>query len=454
MRLHNTLGNKVEDFSPLHGREVKMFVCGPTVYDYSHLGHAKTYVQFDVVARALRYLGYEVTYLQNITDIDDKIIVRAKERRVEPDALAKEYEQYYIEDMAMLGNVSVSKYARATDYIPEIVSQVERLVEKGFAYKISDGYYFDIKKFADYGQLSGRHDLAPGDAISRIDENPEKKNSQDFALWKFKKEGEPTWQTSLGEGRPGWHIEDTAITESELGEQYDLHGGAIDLIFPHHEAEISQMEAISGKKPFVKYWLHTGFLNTRSEKMSKSLGNSMTIRDMVKSTPPLALRYLFLGAHYRSPINFSDDSLEAAENAYKRLKTLARLFKHNSDGKTGSVNEKYKKEFSEALENDFNMPEALAVVWKLAKNAGDDLPYPDALATLLDFDQVLGLDLAKDETEVVDIPTEVQELINEREQARKDKDFNRSDELRQEIRQKGYDIEDSEAGQVIHILSK
>jgi cysteinyl-tRNA synthetase len=446
MRVHNTLGNKIEEFSPREGRAVKMFVCGPTVYDYSHLGHAKTYVQFDVVARALRYLGYEVMYLQNITDIDDKIITRAKERGMEPHALAEEFEKYYLEDMQTLNNTSVNKYGRATDYIEAIVSQVERLEEKGYAYKISDGYYFDVKKFADYGQLSGRHDLAPGDSISRIDENPEKKNPQDFVLWKLKKEGEPSWQTKLGEGRPGWHIEDTAITEKELGEQYDLHGGAIDLIFPHHEAEIAQMEATSGKKPFVKYWLHTGFLNTKSEKMSKSLGNFITIREMVQKTPPLGLRYLFLTAHYRSPINFSDEALESAENAYKRLKTLVKLFQNNSQDKTGTVQEDYKKEFSEALENDFNIPEALAVVWKLAKNAGDDISYPDALATMLDFDQVLGLDLAKENNEIITIPPEIQSLLDEREQARANKDFQKSDQLREQIKSLGYIVEDKNTG--------
>src|SRR3990167_2200903 len=321
IKLHNTLSGSAEEFQPISPNEVKLFVCGPTVYDFDHLGHAKTYTQFDLVARALRYLGYNVTYLQNITDIDDKIIVRAREKGVEPSVLAQEFEKYHIEDMEKLGNTSVTKYARATDYIPQIISQVRRLLEKGIAYKTSDGYYFDIKKFDAYGKLSGRQSLAPNDAVSRIDENPEKRNSGDFCLWKFKKEGEPFWPSTLGEGRPGWHIEDTAITEKEFGPQYDIHGGAMDLIFPHHEAEIAQMESISGAKPLVQYWLHTGFLNIKSEKMSKSLGNFLTIREVLeKGSSPMALRYYFLTAHYRTPMDFSWEGLEAASNAYRKLK--------------------------------------------------------------------------------------------------------------------------------------
>ncbi|MEK9171993.1 MAG: cysteine--tRNA ligase, partial [Patescibacteria group bacterium] len=323
IKLHNTLTGKLEEFKPIEPGAVKMFVCGPTVYDFSHIGHGKTYTQFDIIVRALRYVGYQVTYIVNITDIDDKIIKRASERKMEPNILAEEYETTYVEDMGVLNNTSVDKYARAHDYIPEIISQVERLVEKGLAYKISDGYYFDTKGFGDYGKLSGRSTLKAGDSVSRIDENPEKKNPGDFCLWKFKKEGEPTWPASLGDGRPGWHIEDTAITETEFGPQYDIHGGAIDLIFPHHEAEIAQMESISGKKPLVKYWLHTGFLNIKSEKMSKSLGNFLTIREILeKGISPLALRYYFLTAHYRSPMDFSWEGLKAAENAYRKLKEI------------------------------------------------------------------------------------------------------------------------------------
>ncbi|MDO8565160.1 MAG: cysteine--tRNA ligase [bacterium] len=388
LKLYNTLTGSLEDFQPLLADKVKMFVCGPTVYDYAHIGNAKTYTQFDLVARILSYLGYNVTYLQNITDIDDKIINRATERGIDPTELAEEYEEYYLADMKSLNNESVSKYARAHDYIPQIVSQVKRLLDQDFAYKISDGYYFDIKAFADYGKLSGRSSLKPDDSVSRIDENPEKKNSGDFCLWKFRKEGEPFWPSDLGEGRPGWHIEDTAITETEFGPQYDIHGGAVDLIFPHHEAEIAQMESISGLKPFVRYWLHTGFLNIDSAKMSKSKDNFLTIRDVFKKGfPPLSLRYLFLLSHYRTPVNFTWEALEAAQNAYKKLKDF--VSKGTSD--IGVVDEAYKAKFKEKLENDLNTPQALAVLWTLVKDK--DVTLENKLATILDFDQVLGLGL-------------------------------------------------------------
>jgi len=443
IRFYNTLGKKLETFEPLENRTVKMFVCGPTVFDYSHLGHAKTYTQFDFLARFLKYSGYDVHYLQNITDIDDKIIKRAKERDVEPSVLASEFEKYYIEDMEKLGNTSVTKYARAHDYIDNIVSQVKRLVDKDIAYKISDGYYFNTKKFDDYGMLSGRSTLEENDAISRIDENPEKINYSDFCLWKFKKEGEPFWPTELGDGRPGWHIEDTAITEQEFGPQYDLHGGAIDLIFPHHEAEIAQMESVSGKKPFVKYWLHTGFLNTNSEKMSKSLGNFQTIRETIASgVSPYALRFFFLGSHYRSLMNFTPESLEASQNAYRRLKEFFSTLPEN-----GEVNEQYVHEFKEVLENDLNTPEALAVVWKLVKD--ETISLADKRSTLLDFDQVFGLNLEHNEFLITEIPEDILVLMKERALARNSKNFEKSDELRLEIEAKGYIIKDTDSGQIL-----
>ena len=388
IKLYNTLSGKLEEFKPINPSEVRMFVCGPTVYDFSHLGHAKTYTQFDVIARYFRYVGLKLIYLQNITDIDDKIIQRARERGIEPHTLAREYEKYYLEDMSTLNITSVDKYARAHDYIPQIVSQVNRLLAKRVAYKISDGYYFDITQFEDYGRLSGRLSLEPSDAVSRIDENEEKRNPGDFCLWKFKKENDPSWSTEIGEGRPGWHIEDTAITEHEFGPQYDIHGGAIDLIFPHHEAEIAQMESISGLKPLVRYWLHTGFLNIKSEKMSKSLGNFLTIREVVeKGVPPLALRYLFLLSHYRASANFSFEALEAAQNAFNKLKKFVANLPQG-----GVISEIYRTKFIEKLENDLNTPQALAVLWGLVKDA--TVAPEDKLATLFDFDKVLGLGLA------------------------------------------------------------
>ncbi|OHA90279.1 MAG: cysteine--tRNA ligase [Candidatus Zambryskibacteria bacterium RIFCSPHIGHO2_12_FULL_48_10] len=448
LKLHNTLTGKEEEFHPIEKSKTKMFVCGPTVYDYSHLGHGKTYTQFDVIARALRYLGHELTYVVNITDIDDKIIKRATERGVDPAALAQEYEKAYVEDMRALNVVNIDKYARAHDYVPEIVSQVKRLIENGLAYKISDGYYFDVKKFDDYGKLSRRNILKPNDAVSRIDENPEKRNPGDFCLWKLRKKGEPFWSSELGEGRPGWHIEDTAITEKEFGAQYDIHGGAVDLIFPHHEAEIAQMESISGKKPLVRYWLHTGFLNISSEKMSKSLGNFLTIRDVLaKGVSPLALRYYFLTAHYRTPMDFSWEALEAAQNAYRKLKefvstpTSLPLTK----GEVPEAEGVYLDEFKSALENDLNTPEALGVVWNLIK---DESIFPaNKRATLLEFDKVLGLDL--EHNEFLNVPPEVVELGEQRQKAKENKNFAEADKIRQEIENKGFEIRDTEGTFII-----
>ena len=355
LKVYNTLKREKEEFKPLKDKKINLFVCGPTVYDYSHIGHAKTYLQFDIIIKYLRYKKYKVFYLQNITDIDDKIIKRAKELNITFDKLAKEYEKYYYEDMNSLKVNSVDKYARATDYIKDIVSQVERLVKKGYAYKISDGYYFNLKKFSDYGKLSGRTTLGEEDAVSRIDENSEKKNKGDFCLWKFSKADEPSWDTKLGKGRPGWHIEDTAITEHFFGSQYDIHGGAKDLIFPHHEAEIAQMESISGKKPLVRYWLHTGFLNVKGQKMSKSLENFFTIRDILKKYSANALRFLFIQTHYRSAIDFSENSLESAKNSLERLNDFMMKLKTGKDNLPDSYLKKVKENFIKAMDDDFEM---------------------------------------------------------------------------------------------------
>ena len=273
IRIFNTLSGKIEPLPHLsRNKPLRIFVCGPTVYDSSHIGHARTYLVFDAFVRFLRANGIKVFYLQNITDIDDKIIARARESRTTPKLVASRFTREHLDDMKHLGITSVNRYARATDFMKEIVKQVERLIAKKFAYLIpGEGYYFEVKKFKDYGKLARRTDMRPEDGVSRIDESIKKRDPRDFCLWKLQKEkDEPAWNTPLGKGRPGWHIEDTAISEKFFGARYDVHGGAIDLIFPHHEAEIAQQESVSGKKPFVKLWMHTGFLIVNGEKMSKS----------------------------------------------------------------------------------------------------------------------------------------------------------------------------------------
>ncbi|HIH51995.1 cysteine--tRNA ligase [Candidatus Pacearchaeota archaeon] len=438
LKIYSTLSRKKEVFKPIKEGEIKIFVCGPTVYDLSHVGHAKTYTQFDIIVKYLRFKGYNVFYLQNITDIDDKIINRSNLEKISWKELVKKYREAYISDIKSLGIDSVSKYANATDYIPEIVSQVERLIKKGFAYKISDGLYFDLTKDEEYGKLARRKLSEGEDAVSRIDENSEKKNSGDFCLWKFKKEGEPSWKTSLGEGRPGWHIEDTAITEKEFGSQYDIHGGGLDLIFPHHEAEIAQMESISGKKPLVRYWMHTGFLNIGKEKMGKSKGNFSTIRELIKLYSSEEIRYLFLSANYRKPIDFSPESLENAKSSLERLKNICDSI--INDGKT---NKNYLNEFEESMDDDFNTPNALQVLWKLVRDENANGKYQ----TIKKLDEIFGLKLL--EKIEIKIPKKVNEFLEKREIARKNKKWEEADKLRDEIKSLGFQVLDGKEGQEI-----
>ena len=441
LKLYNTLTRKKEKFTPRKTGEVNLFVCGPTVYDYAHLGHAKTYIQFDITARYLRYQGNEVFYLQNITDIDDKIINRANYEKKDWREIVKKYREEYFQDINALGIDSVDKYANATDYILEIISQVKRLIEKGIAYKISDGYYFNLAKFKEYGKLAKRKELKKEDAVSRVDENPEKINAGDFCLWKFKKENEPFWKSELGDGRPGWHIEDTAITEKNFGPQYDIHGGGLDLIFPHHEAEIAQMEAISGKKPLVKYWMHTGFLKIDKEKMSKSLGNFFTIKEILKRYSPETIRYFFISTHYRKPIDFSKETMENAKNSYNRLKNISKEIRNDK-----KINKKYLGDFEKAMNDDLNTPNAMQVLWALVRDDKAEGKYQ----TIKKIDEVFGLNLL--EKEKINLPEDIKELVKERENARKGKNWKKADELREKIKELGFTADDTPEGTEIKKL--
>jgi cysteinyl-tRNA synthetase len=477
LKLYNTLSRKKEELKPFdqasssakasadkQGEKLRLFVCGPTVYDFSHLGHARTYLAFDMIVKYLHQTGYDVFYLQNITDIDDKIIKRAQEKNIPPKDLALQFEKEYLEDMAALGIDSVTKYARATDHIPEIISQVERLLEKGFAYKTDDGIYYDISKFKNYGQLSNRKSESAESAVSRIDESVAKKNKGDFCLWKYSKEGEPSWPFDAAsssakasadkQGRPGWHIEDTAITEKYFGEQYDIHGGARDLMFPHHEAEIAQMEAISGKSPLVSYWMHTGFLTINGQKMSKSLGNFITIKDFLRDYPARILRLLVLKTHHRSPIDYSENEIEAVKNQLARMDEfigkISSFAKATEDKQNFKIID-YEKSFSAAMEDDFNTPKAIAVIFDLI-NKGNVLLGKNKLSStdaknILEFfkkiDYFFGFIFAE-KTEK--IPDEVLALAKEREKFRQAKDWQKSDELRDKIKDLGYEVKDTPNG--------
>jgi cysteinyl-tRNA synthetase len=445
--LYNTLTRRVEPLEPMTPSVVRMFVCGPTVYDLAHVGHAKTYTQFDFLARYLRARGFEVTYAQNITDIDDKIIRRAAEAGREPRDLAAEFENAYRQDMEALGNTSVDVYARALDHIDEIVAQVQALIERGHAYQLDDGWYFDLSTFSGYGKLSGRTEVAEEDSVARIDENDAKRNRGDFALWKARKPGEPFWDTPLGPGRPGWHIEDTAITEALFGPQYDLHGGAVDLIFPHHEAEIAQMEAASGKEPLVRHWVHTGLLRVDGAKMSKSSGNFLTIRDALAMGDYRTLRYAFLSQHYRSSMELSATALEQARGARRRVENLARQIDRSIDEPTATVDaaETTWATMIERLDDDLDTPAALAALFEYVReqNRSSHRPGPSAERLLQRVNDVFDtFDLA---TRTVD-DSEIEAALARRTELRKARDFAGADQIRDALTGKGIVIEDTASG--------
>ncbi len=459
IRIYNTLTRKKEELAdPRAQKKIRFFVCGPTVYDYAHIGHARTYIFFDFFAKYLRSQGYDVFYLQNVTDIDDKIIKRAAEENKKPEELAKFFTEAYREDMNALGVDAVTEYAPATKFITQIVAQVARLIEKGCAYKIDgDGWYFDIAKFPDYGKLSGRTALQAEDAVSRIDEAVGKKNKGDFCLWKFSKPGEPAWPSAIGNGRPGWHIEDTAIADFYFGPQYDIHGGGVDLKFPHHEAEIAQQESASGKKPFVRIWMHTGALLAEGKKMSKSLGNFITIRDFLKKYSPDVLKLIMLTHHYRSPIDYSEDLAKQAEATIENVKRFLAKLEILSRGASREsrhldLDQKIvyeaDQQFRTALEDDINSAAAVAELFKqilefqpLMRNG---MPHHDAIVHFKYFNsklQSLGFFFKTPE-----VPENITKLAEEREQSRDNKQFEQADRLRKEINGLGYEVEDTPQG--------
>lgn len=441
LTLYNSLTHRVEPFIPLHDHVVHMFVCGPTVYDYIHIGNARPFTFFDVVAKWLRYSGYSVTYIQNITDLDDKIIKRASEQNRDPLEYAREFEEKFLSDTKALGNDAVSLYARATDYIPQIIAQVKTLIATGHVYLIDgDGWYFDLTTFPDYGKLSGRTGLAADDAVSRIDDSEKKRNTGDFCVWKLSKPGEPVWESvELGAGRPGWHIEDTAITETELGSQYDIHGGGIDLKFPHHEAEIAQQESASGKVPFVKYWMHSGFLENKSEKMSKSLGNFATLHELLEMYEPAVLRFYLLSNHYRAPLDFSESALNAAQAAVDRIGELARKTLD-----TVFPTETAIAQITEAMNDDCNTAKAFGALFECIRSANKEHAVP--AQTFFDFIQTIFGIIPQTHREV---PDDVQRIINDRQRAREEKDFVTADRLRDELLTHGYTIDDTPYGPLV-----
>ncbi|MBM3257621.1 MAG: cysteine--tRNA ligase [Candidatus Nealsonbacteria bacterium] len=453
LKLYNTQNRKKEILKPRKDKKINLFVCGPTVYDFSHIGHARTYIGFDVIAKYLKESGYDVFYLQNITDIDDKIIERARKTKIQPKQLAEKFQKEYFKDVKELKITSVSKYAKATDYIKEILSQVQRLMQKGYAYQLEDGIYYDISKFKNYGKLSRRTITQAEDGVSRIDESKNKKNKGDFCLWKKSKAGEPKWRSPWFQGRPGWHIEDTAITEKHFGSQYDIHGGAQDLMFPHHEAEIAQMEAISNKHPFVKYWLHTGFLKVQGQKMAKSLGNFITIRNFLKENDSRTLRLLIIKNHYRSPFDYNEKLLHQTKKELEKIdEFIDKLKNTKTKGKSQKLVYNLKKQFKQAMEDDFNTPKAIALIFNLISKGNtligqNKLTMTEAreiLNFLKEIDKVFNFIFrikAKDK-----IPSSVLSLVNLREKQREKNNWQKADEIRKKIQQLGYQVEDTKDG--------
>ncbi len=460
IRVHNTLTRSKEAFAPLRDRLVNMFVCGITPQDQAHLGHAKTYITFDLVARYLRWRGYQVFYLQNVTDVEDRIIDKMRETGQDWREIVRHYYDEYMDGMRALNCTSVDVYAYATDHIPEIVAQIQGLLDKGFAYVTDTGVYYDTTKFPDWGKLSGQkmEELRPGARVA-VDET--KRNPADFALWKAQKPGEPAWDSPWGKGRPGWHIEDTAITISRFGPQYDLHGGATELMFPHHEAEVAQAEAFTGLKPFVRYWMHGGMLMVKGEEMHKSLGNFWAIKDAVARWDPMVLRFFLLNAHYRSPIDFSPEAIEEAGRSYERLREATRNLeaalrsppeKGPGDAALDAATAHARSAFETAMSDDFNTREAIAAIFEYARELNRAVQTGAGRAALTGakdafdrFAQVLGLFAGAGGGAGLDA-REIEAMISTREDARKRRDFATADRIRAELAERGIVLEDTRTG--------
>jgi len=444
--LYNTLTRKKEIFSPTTPPFVTFYSCGPTVYNYPHIGNYRAYIFADTLKRSLAYAGFDVKHIMNLTDIDDKTIRDSQKEGKTLKEFTEFYTEKFFEDIKSLNILPPAKFTKATDYIKEMVEMIQKLLKNGLAYKSEDGsVYFDIKKFKGYGKLSHLVlEEQKENASGRIKTDEyEKDNVQDFALWKAwdEKDGDVFWETELGRGRPGWHIECSAMSISNLGEQIDLHTGGVDNIFPHHENEIAQSEGSTGK-PFVKYWMHNEWVLVDQKKMAKSEKNFYTLRDVLdRKINPLSYRFWLLMANYRTRVNFVWEALEGSEIALKRL---YRLYQELG-AEAGKIDQEYQQKFKEYLFDDLDTPRALTVLWELVKD--ERVSNADKKATILDFDKVLGLGFADLKEE--NIPEEVNALAQKRAKAREDKDFKKSDELRKEINLLGYEVKDTSEGQKI-----
>lgn len=467
MKLFNTLSRTVETVVPISDNSIGLYACGPTVYDFAHLGHLRKYVLDDVLVRVLKYAGFQVKHVMNITDVghlvsdsddgEDKMEKGARKYGKSVWDVAKEFEAFFWKSMEAMHVAKPDVSCRATDHIPEQIALVQQLEKNGFTYTIADGVYFDTSKFPSYGKLA-RLDVESLKAGARVDMVEGKKHPTDFALWKFSPVNEKRqmeWESPWGKGFPGWHIECSAMSMKYLGEQFEIHTGGIDHIPVHHTNEIAQAEAATGKVPFVKYWVHHNFLRINNEKMSKSLGNFFTIDDVLaKKFSPMALRLLLLSAHYRDELNFTWENLQASQTAWERLLGMVRKFAHE-EGRTELSPEKlekidaYRTRFFEAMENDLHTSEALALLWEVTKS---NIPSGDKYELIREFDSVLGLDIEKWASKVqikVEVPEEIQALAQKRWDAKLAKDFVGADALRKELEEKGWNVLDNGDGYVV-----
>ena len=462
MKIYNTLTKRKEEFVPVEPGKVKMYVCGPTVYNFIHIGNARPMIVFDTVRRYFEYKGYDVNYVSNFTDVDDKIIKKAIEEQVSAQEISQRYIAECKKDMAGMNVKPATKHPLATEEICGMVEMISELIDKGYAYEKNGTVYFSTRKFKDYGKLSHKNldDLRSGGRSLLVSGEDEKEDPLDFVLWKPKKEGEPFWKSPWSDGRPGWHIECSVMSRKYLGEQIDIHAGGEDLIFPHHENEIAQSEAANGKE-FARYWMHNAFLNIDNRKMSKSLGNFRTVREISEQYDLQVLRFFMLSAHYRSPLNFSAELMEASKNGLERILNATDNLKHliasvaaeemsAEEKEAFSKTDAYVEEFEKAMDDDFNTADAIAAIFELVKYANTTATAESSkeyLRGLLDrivkLGDVLGLILDKKE-ELLD--ADIEKLIEERQAARKAKDFARADAIRDELLEKGIILKDTREG--------
>ncbi len=462
LRVYNTLTREKSDFSPIEEGKVRMYVCGPTVYDSAHVGHAMSAMVFDVVRRYLMYLGYDVHYVMNFTDVDDKIIDRAKRLGVDPIELAEKYIEEYKKNLEDLNILPPTEHPRATNEIDAIIKMVERLIDKGAAYEVDGDVYFRVEKAKDYGKLSGRK-LEEMNAGSRIRVDARKENPMDFAVWKAAKKGEPAWDSPWGPGRPGWHIECSAMNLQHLGDQIDIHGGGNDLIFPHHENEIAQSEAITGK-PFARYWMHNGMLQLKGEKMSKSTGNLIPINEFLEDHSGDVMRLMVISSHYRSPLTFNDEVIEANERALERLLSVIKPAMEGASGAPVEITQKLeeqveitRKGFHDSMDEDFNTAGALGYLFDLARminQARSEGATAKELVTAQDLFKeltgVLGLKLETSEKAASNADAFINLLLDLRQELRAKKEYQLSDHIRDELAELGVIIEDTPQGSTWH----